>query len=104
MLEFKFADAAVYEKTVALRREFHRFPEVGWNEYRTTARISEEMEKLGYNVIYGKDFIDDNSRVSLIQIDDYNVLIDKAEKNGAKKEYLENITENFTGLCAVKKF
>ena len=104
MLDFRFADAATFEKTVEFRREFHKYPEVGWNEYRTTARIAEEMEKLGYKIYYGKEYIDADSRVSLVQIDDFDVLKDRAEKDGAKREYLEKIDENFTGLCAIKKF
>ena len=36
-----------------LRREFHRYPESAWTEFRTTARIIEELEKLGLTVRYG---------------------------------------------------
>ena len=32
--------------TVALRREFHQYPEVSWKEFRTTQRIREELDKL----------------------------------------------------------
>ncbi len=34
------------EYTVALRREFHQYPEVSWKEFRTTQRIREELDKL----------------------------------------------------------
>ena len=37
---------ALAEKLTALRREFHRYPEAGWTEFRTTDRIIEELEKL----------------------------------------------------------
>ena len=30
---------------VKLRREFHRYPEPGWLEYRTTVRIIEERNR-----------------------------------------------------------
>ena len=36
-----------FETLVSLRREFHRHPEVGQHEYWTTARIEEELDKLG---------------------------------------------------------
>ena len=32
--------------TVALRREFHQYPEVSWKEFRTTQRIREKLDKL----------------------------------------------------------
>ena len=36
-----------------LRREFHRWPESGWTEFRTTARIIGELEAMGLPVRYG---------------------------------------------------
>ena len=30
---------------IALRREFHRYPEAGWTEFRTTLRIVQELQK-----------------------------------------------------------
>ena len=34
------------EYAVSLRREFHRYPELSWKEFRTTRRIREELDKL----------------------------------------------------------
>ena len=39
--------AAFDKKCIALRREFHRYPEPAWLEYRTTARIIQHLEELG---------------------------------------------------------
>ena len=44
----------IEQELIALRREFHRYPESGWTEFRTTARIIEELEKLGLPVWYGQ--------------------------------------------------
>lgn len=30
-----------------LRREFHRYPEVSWQEFRTSQRVKEELDKMG---------------------------------------------------------
>lgn len=38
---------------VAWRRDFHRYPELGFQETRTAACIAEEMEALGYHVRTG---------------------------------------------------
>ena len=32
---------------IAMRREFHANPEISFHEVRTTARIREELDKLG---------------------------------------------------------
>ena len=34
---------------ISMRREFHRFPEASLEEYRTSRRIKEELEKFGIN-------------------------------------------------------
>ncbi|MEJ0050998.1 MAG: amidohydrolase [Methylovirgula sp.] len=37
----------------ALRREFHAYPELGFEERRTSARLTEELEKIGISVTRG---------------------------------------------------
>lgn len=32
---------------ITLRKEFHKYPELGMEEYRTSKRIKEELEKMG---------------------------------------------------------
>ena len=45
--------AKEYEKdAVALRRHFHRCPELSWKESKTTDRIEEELNRLGIPVIH----------------------------------------------------
>ncbi|SDK21960.1 M20 metallopeptidase family protein [Natronincola ferrireducens] len=39
-----------YEKTVALRHQFHKFPEIGFEEVKTSQTVAEELEKLGITV------------------------------------------------------
>ena len=39
---------------IDLRRDLHRYPESGWTEFRTTARIITELEKLGLPVRWGR--------------------------------------------------
>ncbi len=39
--------AAAFERMVALRRDFHRHPELGWQEHRTADRICAVLDDLG---------------------------------------------------------
>ena len=41
------------EDIIEWRREFHTHPELGFHEERTSARVAEELEKLGYTVRRG---------------------------------------------------
>lgn len=50
---------------VGTRREFHRRPEVGWQEVETTRRISSELERLGYDVVAGREFLKEAERLAM---------------------------------------
>lgn len=50
---------------VELRRHFHRHPETGWREIATTARIVEELTRMGYRTVSGKDFLGEVPRLGL---------------------------------------
>lgn len=43
------------------RREFHKYPERGWREFRTSARVAELLTGMGYEVAMGPDVIEADS-------------------------------------------
>jgi amidohydrolase len=43
----------IQEDIIEWRRDFHMHPELGFHEVRTSARVAEELEKLGYRVRRG---------------------------------------------------
>lgn len=47
MEELKRQALAMQERLTALRRDFHKHPEVGREEFRTAQRIEEELDRLG---------------------------------------------------------
>ena len=49
----------------ALRREFHAQPELGWCEIATSAKIAQTLQKLGYEVLTGRQVCRDESRMGL---------------------------------------
>lgn len=55
--------AALHGRLVDLRREFHRHPELGWRETRTTRRIVAELEALGFETTAGRDLLGDAVRL-----------------------------------------
>lgn len=50
-------ESQLKEELIALRREFHKFPELGWQEFYTTGKIMEYLERIGIPFLYGKDII-----------------------------------------------
>lgn len=53
------------EEMVRLRRDFHRHPETGWLEMRTSAVIAKRLSELGYEVLTGKAVCKEGTRVSV---------------------------------------
>jgi aminobenzoyl-glutamate utilization protein A len=63
--EIRAAAAKLEPWLVALRREFHMLPELGWREFETTRRISAELTAMGYEVISGDAFLGGVARLGL---------------------------------------
>lgn len=91
------------EDLVSLRREFHQYPELGWLEFRTTARIAAELDALDYDLHYGEDVMDTKKRLGVPDEGALESACTRAVELGAPKKYLEPIGQ-VTGLIAEKKF
>ena len=75
---------------VKLRREFHRYPEPGWLEYRTTVRIIEELEQIGIPVIWGRDLYAADCRLGLPEPEEDRAAVRRAieeTKRGIYRSY-----------------
>lgn len=89
-------------KYIKYRREFHKYPEYGWREIRTSARIAEILEGFGYKVLMGCDVVDEETVLDLVRPskDEIIEISHLAVKQGAKKEYVD-ITNGWPGVIAV---
>ena len=84
------------------RREFHKYPENGWREFRTSARVAELLTGMGYTVAMGPEVIEPSSvgepeRLSQEQV---RAEMDRAIRQGAKAEFVER-TQGWPGVMAV---
>ena len=50
---------ALYPKAIEWRRDFHKYAESGWTEFRTAAVIAEKLYGLGFDVLVGDQIFDD---------------------------------------------
>ncbi|MDY4094299.1 amidohydrolase [Cloacibacillus porcorum] len=80
------------------RRDFHKYPESGWAEFRTTAVIAGILTKAGWKVRFAKDFIDPDE-VMGYTIDPKRERA-RAAAQGADKKILTKIGD-YTGLTAL---
>ena len=87
-------------KWIEYRREFHRYPEIGWREIRTSARIAEILEEMGYTCLMGTDVIEVNSlSFEKLSDEDRKLEMERAVAQGAKPEYVER-TKGYPGVIA----
>lgn len=87
----------IIEEMTARRRDFHKHPERGWAEFRTTAVCADALLKLGWRVRFADEFIEPE-RVMGREVD---AAAEKrrALKQGAPADTLARIG-GYTGLCA----
>jgi aminobenzoyl-glutamate utilization protein A len=86
---------------VALRRELHRHPEPAWTEFWTTARVVEELERIGVDEIHvGRDALAD-ARLSVPDADELEVWWHRAREAGADDDVLNAMEGGWTGCVAV---
>jgi aminobenzoyl-glutamate utilization protein A len=63
--QLKAAVAGLGDWLIETRRDYHSRPEIGWREIETTRTIAEELERLGYTVTSGAEFLGKAQRFAM---------------------------------------
>ena len=92
---------ALERELTALRREFHRYPEAGWTEFRTTVRIVEELEQLGLEVRYGQAIHVPEQRFGLPTPEMLEACWQRANTETNRHDLLRAMRGGYTGCLAV---
>lgn len=88
-------------KFIEYRREFHHYPEIGWRELRTSARIAEILEDMGYTCLMGKDVLnEDTISFEMLTDEEKQAEKERAILQGASPVYVER-TEGYPGVIVV---
>ncbi len=86
-----------------IRRELHRYPELGWQEYRTTVRIIEHLEGWGVRYRFGKEILDPNLRRGFPDKKEDEKSVKRAIAETGRGDLIETMRGGFTGVIAVIK-
>ena len=87
-----------------LRRAFHRHPEPGWCEFRTTARVVEDLERIGVDeVAVGREALAADERMAVPPDADLRQWHDRARRAGVRGDILERTADGHTGVVATLK-
>lgn len=88
---------------IKLRRDFHRYPESGWLEYRTASIIADQLQKYGYKVFVGKDACHSPSRMG---VPNSSTLLENEKRaitEGANPHWVNKMSGGHTAVVGVLK-
>ncbi len=85
---------------VQTRRTLHRHPELGWCEFRTTALVAAELQRLGYRVRLGRAAVSPEHRLGVPTAAELAAAAADAAAGGVAAEVLAAMTGGLTGVIA----
>ncbi len=94
---------ALKDETVRLRRDFHKYPESGFFEFRTASIIIGFLQDLGYDVKFGKEVVADDSLLGVPSADTFSAAKERAVKEGADPAVCDLLDCGHTAVVATLK-
>jgi len=92
---------ALKERMTAIRRDFHKYPEKGWEEMRTTSLIARYLTDMGYTGLkLGRSVCRDDERMGVPDEAELALCYARASQQGADPEFLPYTKGGFTGVIA----
>ena len=87
---------------IEYRREFHRYPEYGWREIRTSARVAEILTGMGYTCLMGPDVVNTDTVEEVVRptAEEIAAAKEQALAQGADPAFVER-TKGWPGVIAV---
>ena len=91
---------ALKDETIRLRRDFHKYPESGFCEFRTASKIIEYLRDLGCEVKFGKDVVEESSLLGVPSKEALKKAKERAVCEGADPELCELLDCGHTAVVA----
>ena len=90
--------SSVEQRIVGYRRDFHRYAESGWTEFRTASLIARRLSDLGYEVQVGRDVMVEADRMGVPDQGALESCWQRAVEEGGDRPYLEAMRGGYTGV------
>lgn len=84
----------------AWRRDFHRYAESGWFEFRAATLVAEQLDRLGYRLQLGREVIKADARMGLPSAEALLAQEQRAREQGALEKWLPYFSGGFAGIVA----
>ena len=92
------------ERSVARRRDFHKYAEAAWTEFRTASIVAKTLEGLGYRVLAGDEVIDPQAMMGVPPAAELDRHFQRALEQGADAAWAEKMRGGKTGVVGVMRF
>jgi len=92
------------EKTITRRRDFHKYAESGWTEFRTASIVARVLEGLGYEVLAGDRVVDGRGMMGVPSPADLEQHAARALTQGAEQKWVERMEGGKTGVVGILRF
>lgn len=89
---------ALGDKLIRYRRDFHRYPESGFTEFRTAAIITKTLEALGYHVKLGCEAMDRSAMMGVPKEPELTRHMERAIRQGADPALVRRMAGGLTGI------
>jgi aminobenzoyl-glutamate utilization protein A len=98
------ATQVLKEKTVVRRRDFHKYAEAAWTEFRTAATVAKTLEGLGYQVLAGDEVVDAAGMMGVPSQAELARHVERAVAQGADPAWVRKMAGGKTGVVGVMRF
>lgn len=91
----------IEQDVIKTRRDFHKYPELSYREFRTASLIAHKLKDLGCEIKIGREIMDADTRYNLPSDEILQKEYDRAVEQGADKDFLEQIKGGFPAVAAI---
>jgi aminobenzoyl-glutamate utilization protein A len=83
------------------RRNFHKYPELGFMEYMTTYQLNKELQGLGFQTFIGEEAMVREARLGIPDEEALKLKEKEVLEAGIEPDFLEKLRGGMTGVVAV---
>lgn len=91
-------------ETIKTRRDFHKYAETAWTEYRTASIVADKLCELGYEVYVGDKVIAEDAMMGLPGQTELDKHEKRAIEQGANPNWIAKMAGGKTGIVGIMDF
>lgn len=92
------------QEMIERRRDFHKYPEAAWTEFRTASIVADTLTELGFEVYTADEALLESEMMGVPSAEELKKHQERAIADGANPKWVERMTGGKTGVLAVMKF